>query len=39
MATSVTVPKLPARGVTVYARLYSVINGVSQYVDYTFTEQ
>ncbi|MGD0630866.1 MAG: choice-of-anchor Q domain-containing protein [Terracidiphilus sp.] len=39
MATSVIVPKLPARGVTVYARLYSVINGVSQYVDYTFTEQ
>ncbi len=38
-ATSVTVPSLPAKGVTVYARLYSVIGGVSQYIDYTYTEQ
>ncbi|MGD0628767.1 MAG: protease pro-enzyme activation domain-containing protein [Terracidiphilus sp.] len=37
-ATSVTVPSLPARGVTVYARLYSIINGMSQYIDYTYTE-
>jgi uncharacterized repeat protein (TIGR03803 family) len=38
-ATSATVTSLPAKGVTVYARLYSIINGVAQYNDYTYTEQ
>jgi hypothetical protein len=38
-ATSVNVPTLPANGVTVYARLYSKINGVWQYNDYVYTEQ
>jgi hypothetical protein len=38
-STSVTVPKVPAHGATVYARLYSDVNGVSQYIDYTYTEQ
>src|ERR1035438_6853965 len=37
-ATSVTVTSLPAKAVTVYARLYSIINGVSHYNDYTYTE-
>jgi sugar lactone lactonase YvrE len=37
-ATSVTVATLPARGATVYARLYSMINGAWQFTDYTFTE-
>jgi hypothetical protein len=37
-ATSVTVPSLPANGVTVYARLWSFINGAWQSVDYTYTE-
>ncbi len=36
--TSTTVPSLPARGATVYARLYSKVNGEVQYNDYTFTE-
>jgi hypothetical protein len=38
-ATSVTVPTLPAYGVTVYARILSESGGVWQYVDYTFTEK
>jgi hypothetical protein len=37
-ATSVTVPSLPANGVTVNARLWSLINGAWQYTDYTYTE-
>jgi hypothetical protein len=37
-ATSATVTSLPASGVTVYARLFSVIGGVAQYIDYTYTE-
>ena len=36
---STTVPSLPAKGATVYARLYSTIGGKNQYVDYTYTEQ
>jgi N-acetylneuraminic acid mutarotase len=36
--TSATVPSLPAKGATVYARLYSTIGGKNQYIDYTFTE-
>lgn len=38
-ALSVTVPKLPAKGAKVYARLYSEGSGGIQYVDYTYTEQ
>jgi hypothetical protein len=38
-ATSVTVPRLPSNGITVYARLFSVIGGMNQYVDYTYTAQ
>ena len=38
-ATSVTVPKLPANGVKVYARLFSEGGGGIQYVDYTYTAQ
>jgi hypothetical protein len=37
--TSVTVPTLPSKGVTVYARLYYQIKGVWQFIDYTYTEQ
>jgi hypothetical protein len=37
-ATSATVTNLPAKGVTVYARLYSISNGVAQSNDYTYTE-
>jgi hypothetical protein len=37
--TSVTVPKLPALGAKVYARLYYQIGGVWQFTDYTYTEQ
>jgi 6-phosphogluconolactonase (cycloisomerase 2 family) len=37
--TSVTVPKIPATGATVYARLYYQIKGAWQYIDYTYTEQ
>jgi roadblock/LC7 domain-containing protein len=33
------VTSLPAKGITVYARLYSLINGMVQYNDYTYTEQ
>ena len=35
---STTVPSLPAKGTTVYARLYSLINGKVQYCDYTYAE-
>ena len=35
---STTVPKLPAKGATVYARLYSMVNGTVEYNDYTYTE-
>ena len=38
-ATSATAPSLPANGVTVYARLYSEIDGAWQYNDYIYTEQ
>jgi hypothetical protein len=37
-ATSATVPGLPANGATVYARLYSYINGAWQHNDYVYTE-
>jgi hypothetical protein len=39
-ATGVTVtgPGLPSNGVTVYARLYSWINGAWQHYDYTYVE-
>jgi hypothetical protein len=37
-ATTATVPTLPANGVTVFARLYSKINGAWQYNDYLYTE-
>jgi hypothetical protein len=37
--TSVTVPKIPPTGATVYARLYYQIKGAWQYTDYTYTEQ
>jgi hypothetical protein len=37
--TTATVPSVPAKGVTVYARLYSDVNGVTEYNDYTYTEQ
>jgi hypothetical protein len=36
--TSTTVPSLPSKGATVYARLYSLVNGVVQHSDYTYTE-
>jgi hypothetical protein len=39
MTTSTTVTSLPAKGATVYARLYSMIGGKNQYIDYTYTEQ
>jgi hypothetical protein len=35
--TSTTVYGLPTNGKTIYARLYSVINGVTFYNDYTYT--
>jgi hypothetical protein len=38
-ALSTSVATLPANGVTVYARLYSKINGTWQYNDYVYTEQ
>jgi subtilase family serine protease len=38
-ATSTTVASLPAKGATVYARLYSMVEGKIQYNDYTYTEQ
>jgi hypothetical protein len=36
-STSAAVSGLPANGRMIYARLYSVINGVTQYNDYTYT--
>ena len=36
-ATSETVSGLPSNGEKIYARLYSLINGVWQYADYTYT--
>jgi hypothetical protein len=33
------VTSLPAKGATVYARLYSMIGGKNQYIDYTYIEQ
>jgi hypothetical protein len=38
-ALTATATTLPANGVTVYARLYSKINGTWQYNDYQYTEQ
>jgi len=38
-ATNTVAPALPGNGVTVYARLYSKINGVWQFNDYFYTEQ
>jgi serine protease len=35
-ATTATVGDLPKNGATVYARLYSLINGAWQYTDYTY---
>jgi hypothetical protein len=36
-ATSVTVNVLPANNSTVYVRLFSLVNGIQQYIDYTIT--
>ena len=36
-ATSETVSSLPSNGETVYARIYSLINGAWQYANYTYT--
>jgi len=36
-STSVTVNSLPTNGETIYARLYVLINGVWNHLDYTFT--
>jgi hypothetical protein len=36
--SSPLITNIPAYGVTLYARLYSFINGVAQYNDYTYTE-
>ena len=38
-ALTATVPSLPANGAKVYARLYSKINGVWDFIDYVYTEQ
>jgi hypothetical protein len=35
--TSVTVNGLPTNGGTIYARLYTILNGVTYYNDYTYT--
>jgi len=37
-ATTVTVSGLPANGVTLFARLWSLINGTWQSIDYLYTE-
>jgi hypothetical protein len=37
--TSTTVTSLPAKGATIYARLYSMVNGEVQSNDYTYVEQ
>jgi len=36
--TTGLVSGIPTNGVTLYARLYSKINGAWQYIDYTYTE-
>ncbi|MGA2634350.1 MAG: hypothetical protein ABSF16_08955 [Terracidiphilus sp.] len=36
-ATTETASGLPSNGETVYARLYSLIDGVWQYANYTYT--
>jgi hypothetical protein len=36
-ATTETVSGLPSNGKTIYARLYSYINGAWQYTSYTYT--
>jgi len=36
-ATTETVSELPSNGETIYARLYSLINGTWQYANYTYT--
>jgi len=36
--TSTTVPSLPEKGATIFARLYSMIGGKVQYIDYTYVE-
>jgi hypothetical protein len=38
-ATAATVTSLPAKGSTVYARLFSKGSGGTQYVDYTYVEK
>jgi len=35
---SIIVPKIPAHGATVYARLYSMVGGKVVSNDYTYTE-
>jgi hypothetical protein len=37
MATSLTISGLPTNGETVHARLNSIVNGVLQHADYTYT--
>jgi hypothetical protein len=37
--TSFTAPSIPAKGATVYARLYSMVDGKIEYNDYTYIEQ
>jgi hypothetical protein len=37
--TSATVPSIPAHGQTVYATLYSIVNGVQESNAYTYVEQ
>lgn len=36
--TSTTAPTIPAKGATVYVRLYSMVNGTQEYIDYTYIE-
>ncbi len=37
--TSATAPKLPAKGATIYARLWYLVNDTWHSTDYTYTEQ
>jgi hypothetical protein len=37
-ATSASVTGLPTNGMTVFARLYQLMNGAWQFTDYTYTE-
>ncbi len=39
VATSVTATGLPTNGETIYARLFSYINGTAEHTDYTYTAQ